>query len=183
MSTRSGTKLDTRDRIADRSLKLFLEKGYAATSVREIAAAVEVTVPAIYYHFDNKDGLLAALVQPLVDDGEELLDRLGSVSAKKRVDEALAGYYDVVTSNLDVFRLVMVDPSVRSHDLAGHRLADQAARFLIVLLGKRPSRRDLVRASAAMGALRRPLRLDEIDVVADREQILLSAKAALDARV
>ena len=174
--------MDTRQRIADSALQLFLRKGFAATSVREIASSVDLTVPALYYHFDNKDGLLGALVEPLVDDGEQLLSELANTAKTERVEAALAGYYDVMTAHLDVFRLVMVDPSVRSHDLAGHRLADQASRFLAVLLGKRPSRVGILRVNAALGAIRRPLRLDEVDIVADRGQILASARAALEAR-
>ncbi len=174
---------DTRQRIADCALALFSDKGFAATSVREIAASVELTVPAMYYHFDSKDGLLAALVEPFVTDGHRLLDELGQLSGARRPSIALAGYYDVVTKHLAVFRFVMTDPSVRSHDLAGHRLADQASRFLRLLVGDHPTRADLLRASSALGAIRRPLRLPDVDVVSDRAQILASARAALRARI
>ncbi|MEV7608577.1 TetR family transcriptional regulator [Microbacterium sp. NPDC089320] len=49
------------------SLERFTVQGYHATSVREIAAAVGVTVPAIYYHFENKQALLVALLQRALD--------------------------------------------------------------------------------------------------------------------
>lgn len=173
---------ETSERIATWALRSFTTKGFAATTVREIAAAVGLTVPAIYYHFDSKDGLLAALVQPFVDDGETVLQALRVDPGRRRPDRALASYYDVLTRNLDVFRFVMADPSVRSHDLAGHRLAHQGTEFLTVLVTDPSDRGAWVRANAALGAIRRPLRLRDIDPIHDRAQILSSARAALRAR-
>lgn len=165
------------------ALQLFVDRGFAATSVREITAEVGVTVPTLYYHFGSKDGLLAALVEGLVDDGEAALTRLASLRpGPKARQTALETYYDVVTGHLDVFRLVMADPSVRSHPLAGHHLAEQGARFLAQLTGGGTDRAEMVRANAALGAIRRPLRLADIDPVADRAQVLASARAALAAR-
>jgi len=173
---------ETGRRIADGALALFVAQGFAATSVRDIAASVGLSVPALYYHFGSKDGLLGALVEPLISDGEALLDRLAvdvDLPADEWAAQALAGYYDAASANLEVFRLVVADLSVRSHGLAGRRLADQAAQFLMVLVGEGHTRNDLIRVNAALGALRRPLRMTSVDVVDDRPQILASAQAAL----
>jgi TetR/AcrR family transcriptional regulator len=53
---------EVRGRIIREATRLFAERGYAATSVREIAEAVGVTKPTLYYHFGSKDGLFTALV-------------------------------------------------------------------------------------------------------------------------
>ncbi|MGI9596722.1 MAG: TetR/AcrR family transcriptional regulator [Acidimicrobiales bacterium] len=171
-----------RAEIESAALGLFLDRGFAATSVREIAGEVGVTVPTLYYHFGSKDGILAALVEGLVNDGEEVITDLAGRSGIRLPGRALASYYDVVTRHLDVFRLVMTDPSVRSHDIAGHRLAEQGSRFLGFLTNGSDRRRDVIRANAALGAIRRPLRLDDFDIEADRHQTLASARAALAAR-
>jgi AcrR family transcriptional regulator len=42
---------------------LFAEKGYAGASTRDLAQAVGVTVPGLYYHFGSKKGILVALVE------------------------------------------------------------------------------------------------------------------------
>lgn len=184
-STGDGDHGEPTDRpraVREAALRLFLRQGFAATSVREITAEVGVTVPTLYYHFGSKDGLLAALVQGLVADGEAVLAELDQRSGPRLPARALASYYDVVTTHLDVFRLVMADPSVRSHQLAGHRLADQGSRFLALLVKGSEDRADLIRANAALGAIRRPLRLSTVDPAADRPQILASARAALAAR-
>ena len=53
----------TREQILDSSLKLFSEKGFARTSVRDIAQAAGITDAAIYYHFASKRDLFEALIE------------------------------------------------------------------------------------------------------------------------
>jgi AcrR family transcriptional regulator len=48
--------------ILEAALAQFVEHGYDATTVRTIAKQVGVTVPALYYHFENKQAILVALL-------------------------------------------------------------------------------------------------------------------------
>ena len=175
--------LSTKDRIKSVALTLFLDEGYRGASVREIAELNGITVPALYYHFRNKDDLLAEIVQPFADAGEALMARLTELElpADKFATEALAGYYDVLATHLDIFRFVSTDLAVRRHPVAGHRLAAQAARFLDLLAGPKADPRRRVCATAAMGAIRRPLRTQDIDPKLDKAQILAAAFAAYSA--
>lgn len=54
------------------ALHLFGQKGFAATSTREIAAAANTNVASIAYHFGSKDGLRRAC-------GQEIIRRVGAV--------------------------------------------------------------------------------------------------------
>ena len=54
--------LNGRDRILRRAAELFLENGYAETSLRTIADAVEMRPASIYHHFDSKDALLSEIL-------------------------------------------------------------------------------------------------------------------------
>ncbi|WP_296952890.1 TetR/AcrR family transcriptional regulator [uncultured Massilia sp.] len=55
-----------RERILASALRLFAERGYASTSVRELAQAADANVAAIAYYFGDKAGLYrAALYEPL----------------------------------------------------------------------------------------------------------------------
>jgi len=45
------------------ALAAFREHGFNGASVRDIAARVGVTVPALYYHHRNKEAMLAALIE------------------------------------------------------------------------------------------------------------------------
>src|SRR3989337_2650558 len=53
----------TRQQILDASLRLFSERGFARTTVRDIARQAGITDAAIYYHFESKRDLLEALVE------------------------------------------------------------------------------------------------------------------------
>lgn len=50
-----------RQRILDVASVLFFEHGYKATSVDAIAERMHVTKPFVYYHFDTKADILAAV--------------------------------------------------------------------------------------------------------------------------
>ena len=49
---------DTRDRIEQAAVRLFVEKGVAETTVRDIARAVGLSEGALYRHFESKDELV-----------------------------------------------------------------------------------------------------------------------------
>lgn len=53
--------------ILEASLNAFRENGFHGTSVRDIARRVGVTVPALYYHHENKEAILVALLEPAID--------------------------------------------------------------------------------------------------------------------
>jgi AcrR family transcriptional regulator len=58
---------DTRQRILDTALDLFIEQGFDKTSLREIAERVGVTKAALYYHFASKDEIFRTLMQPMLE--------------------------------------------------------------------------------------------------------------------
>lgn len=62
LATNTAT-LDTREKILDAAEHLFVEHGFAATSLRAIAQTAEVNLAATNYHFGSKKGLLAAVFQ------------------------------------------------------------------------------------------------------------------------
>jgi AcrR family transcriptional regulator len=55
------TAATTRERILDIALDLFIRKGYAETSLREIAGELGLSKAALYYHFESKQDILLAL--------------------------------------------------------------------------------------------------------------------------
>jgi AcrR family transcriptional regulator len=66
----------TRERILDVALELFTDQGFDGTSMREIAARLGISKPAIYYHFASKEEILMALHMRLHDFGKAALERL-----------------------------------------------------------------------------------------------------------
>src|SRR4051794_22896280 len=53
---------DTKEKILDTAERLFAERGYAATSLRQVIAAAKVNTAAVHYHFGTKEDLLDAVV-------------------------------------------------------------------------------------------------------------------------
>lgn len=68
---REKQKANTRRQLLQESLRLFEEKGYAATTVDDIATAVGTTRVTFYAHFANK----AEVIRALFDDLNEILER------------------------------------------------------------------------------------------------------------
>ncbi|GID91128.1 TetR/AcrR family transcriptional regulator [Amorphoplanes digitatis] len=65
-----------REEILDAAAELFVRRGYAATSTRLIAETVGIRQASLYYHFANKEQILAELleatVRPTLTHAEEL---------------------------------------------------------------------------------------------------------------
>jgi TetR/AcrR family transcriptional regulator, cholesterol catabolism regulator len=59
----------------------FAERGYHATSMRDLAAATAMTPGAIYFHVPSKQALLLAVYEEGV---QRLLDRVEAAAAKER---------------------------------------------------------------------------------------------------
>lgn len=62
------------------SARLFRERGYLATSIRDIGEALGVTSAALYYHFKNKDELLQAIMLVALNELETAVK--ASISAE-----------------------------------------------------------------------------------------------------
>ncbi|TRV76466.1 TetR/AcrR family transcriptional regulator [Streptomyces sp. 130] len=55
---RERKKAATRQKIADTALRLFLEHGYDAVGIRDIAAEADVAVTTLFSHFASKEALV-----------------------------------------------------------------------------------------------------------------------------
>ncbi len=68
LKTRAEKEQDTltevrREELLQTAAKIFSRKGYAATSLKEICAAAGIQPNSLYYHFDSKASLYAAVHQ------------------------------------------------------------------------------------------------------------------------
>ena len=58
----------TRERVLSVSAELFQRSGYLATSMRDIAAAAGMKSGSLYYYYESKEKLLAAILNQNIDD-------------------------------------------------------------------------------------------------------------------
>ncbi|SIO28221.1 transcriptional regulator, TetR family [Singulisphaera sp. GP187] len=57
----------TRATVIDAASRLFAERGFAATSMRDISAASGISHPLIHHHFGSKDDLYVAVKRHMVE--------------------------------------------------------------------------------------------------------------------
>lgn len=62
MRKTKNESLETKDKIIEAGLYVFLEKGYSQTSVEDIVKSVNLTRGAFYWHFKNKDDLFKSII-------------------------------------------------------------------------------------------------------------------------
>lgn len=70
---------ETRERVLDVAEALFAEKGFAATSMRDIAARADLTAASLYNHFAGKEDLYRAV---LARGLHPLVERLGELAGR-----------------------------------------------------------------------------------------------------
>lgn len=171
---------DTRRRIEEEALRLFLNRSFAGASVRDLAHALGLTTAALYYHYPSKDDMLVSVVTPFLSDSASFLGELeAAVEHPSFYRKALEAYYDLIAGHLEVFRLISTDASVRAHPGIAPELGRQSSRFWELLTGGDRSHGRQLRVAAALGALRRPMRLANADLVADRDAIVEGGLRAL----
>ncbi|GAB2744607.1 TetR/AcrR family transcriptional regulator [Sinomonas soli] len=128
-SLREAQKQLTRDRIVERALELFIEKGYAATTIDEIAAAAGTTRVTFYAYYPSRTDLMKdfmARVNTMLDraygpnstsTAAELVDvvREGKLEGILAWLESRAALWPVFRPYLDVLdEAAAVDPEVRT---------------------------------------------------------------------
>lgn len=69
-----GRRAELKRDIFRKALVLFNEQGVEATTIEMIRAECDTSVGAIYHHFGNKEGLVAALFFTALDDQAQLRD-------------------------------------------------------------------------------------------------------------
>lgn len=58
---------NTKQEILDAALELFSVQGFEATSIAQIAGTVGIRKASLYSHFENKQAILDALVQEVLE--------------------------------------------------------------------------------------------------------------------
>lgn len=77
-SSSTSRDADVRNRIFLAALRHFSQKGYAATSLREVSQDAQTTKPMIYYYFGSKEGLYGSIIRQILEEtGQFIEQRLG----------------------------------------------------------------------------------------------------------
>ncbi|MFG2512436.1 TetR/AcrR family transcriptional regulator [Streptomyces sp. NPDC048584] len=139
-----------------RAMEAFNEQGYHGTSVRDIAGRVGVTVPALYYHYANKQALLATLLETSIKD---VLDRCRA-AAREAGDDPLARFCGMVESIVLYMthrrQLAFLDSEIRSLE------PENRARYVALRDYLEHMLLDTVEAGRAEGVFTTPIPADAV---------------------
>ncbi|RDW20338.1 TetR/AcrR family transcriptional regulator [Oceanobacillus arenosus] len=98
----------TRERILKVSEQLFMQKGYRAVTTREIAAKCNITQPALYYHFPDKQSLYIAMLEVFVTNIRLKIENI----SKETISERLEAMLEVLSNEHPTSIMMMI------HDIA-----------------------------------------------------------------
>lgn len=99
---------DARESILTAAFRLFLENGYAGTSLTRILGEVPFSKGALYYHFDSKEALLDAVI-------ERFFTRSVTVPTQPRPTEPLALAHRLVDDYVDAIESIAQEASPLSY--------------------------------------------------------------------
>ncbi len=133
-AARTGTKgvarADREEQILDQACRIFGEKGYAGTSVADVATSAGISKPLIYAYFDSKDGLHAACAEHAgaIIVGEIERSAASGTVALERALATLDGIFTVLAPQPWLWPLVS-DATAPADSPAGRALARYADRL------------------------------------------------------
>jgi AcrR family transcriptional regulator len=127
-----------REQLLEVALRLFAVRGFAATTMDDIAAAAGVTKPLLYQHFDSKRALYLELVDSVARDMLVAIDKATSEAdgPRQKVEAGLAAYFELVVENQNAFKLLFGSDVPDDWDLsrALRRVEDTVAERVYALI-------------------------------------------------
>ncbi len=93
----------SRMRILDAAARLLSCRGYAGTTLTDIAADAEMQAGSLYYHFDSKDLIVEEVLRVGIDHAREAIDTaLGTLGpdacGAERLAEAIVAYVNCIVA-------------------------------------------------------------------------------------
>lgn len=111
-------RIATQQKILEAAMQLFVQKGFAPTSVQDIADLAGVSVGLVYRHFASKDALFAHIVQGATEGLAAVTQSLEQDGDPAEQMRALAQeMYDDMAKGDDLCNLmVLISQAFLSHD-------------------------------------------------------------------
>jgi AcrR family transcriptional regulator len=101
---------DTKGRIEAAALQLFVDKGVAETSIRDIAGAVGFSDGALYRHYASKDELVWSLFRASFESYAATLARLAAerTGSRDKLTAMVQGFCDLFDADSRLFRFLLL---------------------------------------------------------------------------
>jgi len=113
-TTESGER--SRRRILDATIELVAEHGFTATSMNQVCEKAQIAKTGVYWHFKNKAGLMAAVIEELtgvwIDELRTAALLEGSPGQRRAA--MLDGFRELLNERPDRLRVLLVAVMERS---------------------------------------------------------------------
>lgn len=138
MPARKG---NTPEKILDAARSVFLAHGFRDTSMQMIAAEVGISAPGLYKHFESKEAIFSALVDPLIAGIRQILhiteQEKDELFQQNRTDEvwdkerAFLDTLDFIYENFDGMKLLICCAEGTAYENIVDRIADYETRIIL----------------------------------------------------
>ncbi|MGV9776640.1 TetR/AcrR family transcriptional regulator [Streptosporangium sp. NPDC003464] len=131
----SARRSDTRERIQQVALELFAERGYEKTSLREVAERLEITRPALYYHFKAKEEILSSVIEDLNASIGELVEWAAAQPHTREAREEILGRIAALLNDQwrPLIRFAQVNQAAMAELPAGAQMQERILTMVSVL--------------------------------------------------
>lgn len=95
-------KLNRKQQLEIKATELFKEKGYSASSMRDLATRVGIEAPSLYSHINSKEEILQTICFRIADEFFEAIDqvdRQGLPSLAAKLDAYIVAHTKVIIKN------------------------------------------------------------------------------------
>ena len=99
--------------------KLFAEKGFDGTTVRDILKAAKINIAMVSYYFGSKDKMLEALIQFRTEDLSIKIENLikESLSPLEKMNRLIEFYISRINQNKDIYKIMHFELSSKKRML------------------------------------------------------------------
>ncbi|GAA4540190.1 TetR/AcrR family transcriptional regulator [Pseudonocardia xishanensis] len=128
---------------------LFLARGYATSTTRDLAEALGIRKASLYHYIDGKEDLLYAICKQSLDElSERIRETIAVTSPEDCIKEVIATHLRTVLARKDMYSVTLME----TRSLTGRRKAE--------ILESRESYRSLVGEAVRQGQATGQIRSD-----------------------
>lgn len=132
MEERQGVRFGQMERaILSEAGKLFAENGFNQTSLQDIANALGMARPSLYYYFNNREQILAAGVSEITQQREQLLEELATTRGNpaERLEVLVLGLGRFMRQNSLWIRVLLRDEVALPEEIRTEERRSRLAYF------------------------------------------------------
>jgi AcrR family transcriptional regulator len=129
----------TREGILEAAARIFSEKGFHATSMQDIAEAVNLQKASLYYHFSSKQEILSDILDHALDLINDRLELVLSqpLSPDEKLRRAMISYLQTIAENQNLSAVLLLelrslDPEIKARQAYRREKFERLWRDLII---------------------------------------------------